>query len=250
MFLELNRAWIANTTSRWLFERVDSAGANVRTHFTTTHLPSLPDYGMATAESYERAITDLAGPPEHYRSDDFPYEKSTIVDRMRAHQARGIEPRHFKTYHYILCFSQDVQSTILHLQAAWESEHRTKSTAKIILLQVPEPFNEGPQKIIPELKKVIQHFMAEELGWMEPWVYVDGKPKRLGINQGKERTLMMTLPQQYRARIKGREVELSSMTGVKVRLTLEGTYGNHQLVCLTGEKDKVRGAEDFIRRLV
>jgi hypothetical protein len=39
MFLELNRFWIANTSSQWLFERVESARANIKTNLPTTHLP-------------------------------------------------------------------------------------------------------------------------------------------------------------------------------------------------------------------
>jgi hypothetical protein len=39
MFLELNRFWIANTSSQWLFERVESARASIKTNLPTTHLP-------------------------------------------------------------------------------------------------------------------------------------------------------------------------------------------------------------------
>ncbi len=45
---------------------------------------------------------------------------------------------------------------------------------------------------------------------------------RAAFNQRKKRTLMMVLPQHYKAPIKGREVEWSRVTGVEVVLTLKG----------------------------
>jgi hypothetical protein len=78
-------------------------------------------------------------------------------------------------------------------------------------------------------------------------VIENGKWIRLGTGQRRERTLMMVLPRNNTACLKGREVELSRGTGVKVRWTLKG--GNHLLVCSSGEMGKLRVSEpDMIFR--
>jgi len=48
---------------------------------------------------------------------------------------------------------------------------------------------------MPQLETAIQKFIVTEVGWEEPWVTVNGKPKRFGIDQGEERMLMMVLLQ-------------------------------------------------------
>jgi hypothetical protein len=113
IFLELNRFWIANTSSRWLFERVESARANIKTNLTTTHLPflsKLPGSTAAgsTADWHNQVIAELVDVPDQYQSDHYPYEKQTIMDRMKVHQPRGIESRHFEDHQYILCCSYGV----------------------------------------------------------------------------------------------------------------------------------------------
>jgi hypothetical protein len=103
MFLELNRFWIANTSSQWLFERVESARANIKTNLPTTHLPFLSNLPGATtagstADWHNQVSAELVDASDHYQSDDYPYEKQTIMDRMNVHQPRGIESRRFEDH--------------------------------------------------------------------------------------------------------------------------------------------------------
>lgn len=71
----------------------------------------------------------------------------------------------------------------------------------------------------------------------------NGRAVELGIAERRERTLMMVLPLEYRLHTVRREADLSRKIGVMVRSTPEGKSDGKLLVCLTGEKDKLRAAE-------
>jgi hypothetical protein len=253
-YLELIRAWTANTTSRWLFDRVDSAGANISTMFTKQVLPNLPIRSPITWEDTNKAIDDLAGDSSYFWSENYPHEKAVILERMRKHRCRGIQARHFSTYHYMICFSRDVLGTLSELKSSWEIDHQKYSCTRILFLPDCIPRTDAWKKAekphISEIRELIKGFLKSEFGWKVPMeVDKNGKEKRMGIAGGKERTLMLVLPERYRGHIKGKEKELSDRTGVRVRLTLEGTEEKHQLVSLTGMRSKLAAAEALIKGL-
>jgi hypothetical protein len=133
-YLELIRAWTANTTSRWLFDRVDSAGANISTMFTKQVLPNLPIGSPITWEDTNKAIDDLAGDSSYFWSANYPHEKAIILERMRRHRCRGIEARHFSTYHYMISFSREVLETLRELKRKWEIDYQKYSCTRILVL--------------------------------------------------------------------------------------------------------------------
>jgi hypothetical protein len=71
MFLELNRFWIANTSSRWLFGRVASARANIK-NTPHNHPPSIFEQpsrinsSRSTADWHNQVIAELVDAPDQY----------------------------------------------------------------------------------------------------------------------------------------------------------------------------------------
>jgi hypothetical protein len=222
--------------------------------FTKQVLPNLPISSLVPWEDTNKATDDLAGDSSYFWSENYPQEKAVILERMRKHRCRGIQSRHFSTYHYMICFSRDVLETLRELKRNWEIDHQKYSCAGIFFLPDCIPRTDAWKKAekphVSEVRESIRRFLKTEFGWKVPLeVDREGKEKRMGIVGGKERTLMLVLPERYRVYIKGKEKGLSDRTGVRVRLTLEGTEDKYQLVSLTGEKGKLANAEKFTRGL-
>ena len=234
---------------------MDSAGANIGTMFTKQVLPDLPICPPIPWKDTSKAIDDLAGDSSYFWSENSPHEKAVILKRMKDHRWRGIESRHFSTYHFMICFSRDVLETLRELKRKWEIDHQKYSCTRIIFLPdcIPrtDAWKKSEKPYISEVRELIRGFLQTEICWQVPMeVDKEGKEKRRGIAEGKERTFMMVSPERYRVHIKGKEKELSDRTGVRVRLTLEGTEEKHQLVSLTGAKSKLSAAEVFVKGLV
>jgi hypothetical protein len=211
--------------------------------FTKQVLPNLPICSPIPWEDTNKAIDDLAGDSSYFWSENYPHEKAVILERVRKHRCRGIESRHFSTYHYMICFSQDVLKLPRELKSSWEIDHQKYSCTRILYLPDCIPRTDAWKKAekphVSEVRELIKGFLKTEFDWKVPMkVDKDGKETRMGIAGGKESTLMLVLPERYRVHIKGKEKALSDRTGVMVRLTLEGTEEKHQLVSLTGAKSK------------
>jgi hypothetical protein len=52
----------------------------------------------STADWHNQVSAELVDASDHYQSDDYPYEKQTIMDRMNVHQPRGIESQRFEDH--------------------------------------------------------------------------------------------------------------------------------------------------------
>ena len=153
-----------------------------------------------------------------------------------------------------VCFSREVLETLRQLKRNWENDHQKYSCTRVMFLPDcvarTDAWKLEEKPYISEVKELIRGFLKTAFGWKVPMeVDKNGKENRIGIAGGKERTLMMVLPERYRVHIKGKEKELSDRTGVRVRLTLEGTEEKRQLVSLTGARSKLAAAEALIKGL-
>ncbi|KIW31763.1 uncharacterized protein PV07_03360 [Cladophialophora immunda] len=249
-YLELVRAWTVNTTDRWMYGRVDSAGVDIKTPFNeTVPLASRPD-----TDANSKAIDILAGDRNHFWSEDYPHEKAVIVNRVKAHQPRGIEERHFRTFEYILCFDVYAFEAVKRLkqkaQAKSSSTGSKERISKVMLLEDCAWPDGGKtchdadvvKDVNSRIKKQVKDFLGSEFGWTKP-------PFHKGMAGGEQRTLHMVLPEKYRHPVQQALNQMRKEFGCKIYLTWEGTAGKKQLVTIVGAQGKVRVAEKAVRAL-
>lgn len=130
-YLEFVRVRTVNMTGDWLFNRVESAGVQIATRFSSKHLPGPLQLGKETP--HDATLRAIAG-DGNFRSS----EKQDILTRIKGHRSRGIDEWHFRKYDYMLCFNKTAFDKLQVLAARWKEQHandRSGATpARIILL--------------------------------------------------------------------------------------------------------------------
>ena len=161
-----------NTTNRWLFKEVSSAGTHVERHFTLHHKDKLkwskkfkPPADLSKNESLQALIDQNT-----FQSK----ERSMIVKRLHRRQTQGVHPEHFYKWDYIICFGKDNQEALQTLQACAISEHKGSDApkAKIVMLGGAHWKLEG-QDLVNATKQAIKTWLREELKWVEPYPSLD-----------------------------------------------------------------------------
>ena len=156
-----------NTTNRWLFEEVGSAGTHVESPFTLRYKDKLkysnkfkPPTELSKNECLQALIDQNT-----FRSN----ERSMVVERLRGRQTQGVHPEHFYKWDYIICFGKDTHESLETLQACAETEYQGSGApkAKIVKLGGARWTLEG-QELVNAVKKTIKTWLKEELKWVEP----------------------------------------------------------------------------------
>lgn len=177
------RVWTANTTNRWMFKRVSSAGLAVRNTYTQANL-KIFNLSNSTQLFNPGILPDtrvihslLAPPPNNYSwSEGYPSETTSISQRMQSIGSVGITEADFNSYQYILCFNtaaEQILKTLLHEYRTKTNHSFSLSLAKIQLLPDCDPFVPAeafadPTKmvaIITSIKAAIKGFLTTEFGW-------------------------------------------------------------------------------------
>ncbi|KUJ16968.1 uncharacterized protein LY89DRAFT_718678 [Mollisia scopiformis] len=177
-YLEVMRVWTSNTTNRWLFKRVASAGLAVRNSYTESYFRILdPDSSKlynAGVPPDTRIMPSLLAPNLYPWSNGYPSETSSISQRMQSFSSTGITEADFDSYHYIICFNTAAEETLKGMLR--EYRKRTNQGAfspQIRILPGCDPFEVAssladPTKMagmVNSIKSAIKGFLTNEFRW-------------------------------------------------------------------------------------
>jgi KH domain len=213
----LIRVWTVNTTDRWLFGRVSSAGTNIRTHFST-NMAKVPAWELPGRPVPENWITELSGSRSYFWSENGPREKETILNKIREWKRRGLHLSDLKTYSHILCFDKATYVILMKMKAlaqdplsppppsSEKGEHEQQSASAkgpntvdstIHFLGPQESFKVPVAQTMEGVKTNIKHFLVKEFNWSRP-------PNNMGIAGGSNRTQLLWIPSDSIGRIIGK----------------------------------------------
>jgi KH domain len=264
-YLELIRAWTVNTTDRWLFGRVSSAGTNVRTQFST-NVAKVPAWELPGRPVVENWITELSGSRSYFWSEDGPREKETILNKIREWKRCGLRQLHFTRYLHILCFDKATYVILMKMKALAQdplappplaSEKTDKEQplssgkdSKIVdstihFLGPQESFKVPLAKTIEGVKLNIKNFLITQFNWVRP-------PNNMGIADGPNRTQFLWIQSGSIGRIigKGGAKRKSLEEQSKCRIIIgrqspdEEVYG--RMVAIVGKMAAVEKAKGLV----
>ena len=115
--LETLQLQIVNTTGRWPFDRVESAGFKLESKLTKkAAAESAIDFELQSSKSrkrYKEAINRV----EDKHGKNISEELEQILSRAKDSKAQGIQQRHFKDCDSIICFGKDTFLALKKLRA-------------------------------------------------------------------------------------------------------------------------------------
>ncbi len=164
IYLELIRAWTANTSKRWLFKEVDSASWRVQSSFTKKYELHIKEELRAPKVDPENAVLSAYATEPDFESA----EKYDIIERIRYRKTRGVEAMHFNEWDYILCFD-DVSYTRLQTlrTCAKESAQGKPQKAQIIKLEAAR-LQPTPEETIQEVEEATREWLTRTFDWVRP----------------------------------------------------------------------------------
>ncbi|MCJ1381454.1 hypothetical protein MMC17_004564 [Xylographa soralifera] len=237
-YLELVRVWTVNTTRRWIFQEVASAGYSVKSSFTTKHQSQikhvLKSPGVLTDN---KALISLAE-QNHFRSA----EKRAIFARLDTGKTQGLKAIHFNNWDYILCFDKQAFSLLQNLRVSAQGSTAGKpQSSRVILIEGTE-LHKDIQTTIRGVKKAARQWLAEELQWTKPDAPIKG---------GIWRTLQVVVPETcYKALLakKGaKRKEIQAKSGCRID-TSANSSGTGSLVTIAGPKDALPQVKKLVER--
>ena len=146
---------MVNKTGRYLFKNVDSAGFDIKTPFQNA-------VGPLTC----KALRDFVAP---YRDNDWPSERSRIIDRMLNTTNQTFNSLDLKTYDVILCFDRSSVDRVHNRQC------EEAGSAKVVILPGCSGLLFGPSnvhKIVSVIESAITGFISDELSDYFTWMRV------------------------------------------------------------------------------
>lgn len=240
------RVWTANLTGTWLFNRVESAGVQIATRFSSKHLPGPLETGREHPK--DATLKAIAGKDNYFGSA----EKQDILARIQRRRSRGIDEWHFRKYDYMLCFNKSAFDTLHVLAARCKEKHsgdpsfatpaRIILVSDLILQKAIEKLDKKEVNILVEtIKAGIKNFLTEELGWTRP---------QGGILNGPFRTKQFVLPPAKITRLDSTELDaelhkITTRTECRIRIT--DAYFENQLVSITGRKEALPLAVSLLK---
>lgn len=240
------RVWTANLTGTWLFNRVESAGVQIATRFSSKHLPGPLETGREQPK--DATLKAIAGKDNYFGSA----EKQDILARIQRHRSRGIDDWHFRKYDYMLCFSKPAFDRLHVLAARCKEKHAGEPSyatpARIILVSdlvlqtsVEKLDTREVNILIETIKAGIKDFLTRELGWTRP---------QGGILNGPFRTKQFILHPAKITRLDPIELDaelhkITTRTECRIRIT--DAYFENQLVSITGRKEALPLAVSLLK---
>ena len=184
-YLELVRAWTANSGSRWLFRRVDSAGWKIDSDFRRGHGKLAGDNDSLSRSGkacFAPAIDALVADPKYFLTDDKPNERGAILKRVKQHKGRGIQADDFTRFNYILCFDSTCHKQLeLLAELAQQARPNKKNRAKITLLEkCKHKKGQPPEELVKPLRDSLKKFLKDEktFAWTRPPKSIAGGSSR------------------------------------------------------------------------
>ena len=226
-YLELVRLWTVNTTRRWIFQEVASAGYNVKSSFTAKHQSQIKrPLRSPEVITNNKALLSLAE-QNHFKSA----EKKAIFARLGTGKTQGVKAIHFNTWDYILCFDKQAFSILEKLRVSAQSSTAGKpQSSRVILIEGTE-LHKDIQTTISGVKKAARQWLAEEIQWSKPDVSITG---------GVWRTSQVIVPDtrckalMVKKGTKRKEIQAKSGCRIYTSATSSGT---ESLVTIAGPKD-------------
>ena len=247
-YLELVRVWTVNTSGRWLFKRVVSAGTHISTECNKPQLDKLQVTARTGGDTAEGAAIDAVVRGTPHNSE----EKTAIIARMRRHRKRGIDEWHFRHYEYMLCFDQPSFNILLALKETCKKKHANNPAyadlAKVRLLgelsirnPVGSVCEEEVEKQVENVKMCIKGFLREEMHWTAP---------TQGIRDGPYRTVQIVLPTlKVMPMLGGLLDEIQKKTGCRIWVTYYQTDEKKTSDCYGEERNSQCGNIPLAGRL-
>lgn len=241
-YLELVRVWTVNLTGTWLFNRVESAGVQIATRFSSKHLPGPLEPGNQPPN--ETALNSIAG----FGSA----EKQDILARIRRHRSRGIDDWHFRKYDYMLCFNKSAYDRLQVLAASCKEKHagdpsyptpaRIIPVSNLILNSPIENLDKKEVDILVQtIRDGIKNFLKQEFGWVRPQGSIlDGpfRTKQIVLRPAK---IMCLDPTDLDAELHS----IAIRTECRIRIT--DARFDSQLVSITGREEALPFAVSLLK---
>lgn len=232
-------------TGVWLFNRVESAGVQIATQFSSKHLPGPLRLGGEAPN--DTALRAIAGDGKSVSS-----EKRDILVRIQKRHSRGIDEWYFGKYDYMLCFNKSAFDKLQVLAARWKEMHANDplyaTPARIILisdliLQTSiEKLGEKERLVLVNtIKAGISGFLTREFHWTKP----QGR-----IVDGPFRTKQIILPSVKIKRLEPTELdaELHNIaTRTKCRIRITDAWFQKQLASITGRQEALSLAISLLK---
>jgi hypothetical protein len=150
---------VAHGTGKWVFKRVDSKGIYVNESMPPDSVPSSEIHNISNTSRYPWA-------------NDYPNEVIRIINRTKAQTVTKLSHEDFRTYDFIICFTEACADTIRSLRADAASKNPDILTRNTVKLLVSPTDTSGGQylsslphgQLKPEMRKLIENFIKEEFG--------------------------------------------------------------------------------------
>ena len=253
-YLEYYRAWVANNSGGWLFRRVTSAGLNIESEFRTSEagrLRSDPEHFTQSGQASDQTVLDaITGQDDFFRTDDRPYEKASIIERIQEWRGRGLNSDSCIHYDYILTFEPAMVTALEQLQRRTlsllplnsepvdDSAHRV---GRIILLPgTTIATGRVAKDFVAPIGKAVAQFLENEFGYERPLHSIKGGGLRTSYMQVK---LLAQV-----TRIEKEKANIERKSGCKLHLAHESeSYG--WVIAIIGVKETLGKAEEMVRQL-
>ena len=249
-YLELVRVWTANLGGPWIFARADWASLMVDTGFRrgpgklADDKELIPGGGSNNPWVLEALFKDR----KYFQTDDYPNEKQSILERMKAHKRRGIREDDFTQYDYILCSGEWTRAKLEKLSELAQTEHLSEpNKSKILNIAKPGTTveNQSAEDIIKGARNAVKDFLGSSLSWTRP-----AGP----IAKGSNRTLFFHIKERkQRDALLSKQAEglkrLESDAKCRIWVAWE-VKGLGWLVAVVGPGDVLKEAQESILKFV
>ncbi|MCJ1431589.1 hypothetical protein MMC27_000944 [Xylographa pallens] len=237
-YLELVRVWTVNTTRRWIYQEVASAGYNVKSSFTAKYQSQVKGALRPSKTLINNKALQSLAEQNHFSSA----EKGAIFGRLGTGKTRGIKAIHFNKWDYILCFDKQAFSLLQELRVCAQSSTVGKpQNSRVILIEGTE-LHKDIQTTISGVKKAAHQWLAEELHWTKPDASMKG-----GIWRTSQVIVPDTCYKALRAKKGAKRKDIQAKSGCRIYESAISS-GTGSLVTIAGPKDALSQAKKLVER--
>ena len=235
-YLELIRVWTVNTTRRWIFQEIASAGLNVKTSFTTKNQPQIKRV-LKSPEilTTNEALLSLAG--ENHNGSA---EKRAIFARLYTGKTQGIKAIHFNKWDYILCFDKPTLSLLQKLRVSAQGNTAEKPQSSRLMLIEGTEVHKDIITTISRVKSAARKWLAAEFQWNKPKAPIKG-----GIWRTSQVPVPDTCYKALTAKKGTKRKEIQAESGCQIYPSAN-SGGAGSLVTIVGPKDALPNAKALV----
>ena len=249
-YLELVRVWTVNCGGPWIFARVDSAGLLIDSAFRrgpgklAGDKKLTPGGGSCAVWALQALFKDK----NYFRTDDYPNEKQSIFERVKAKKARGIREEDFTRYDYILCSGEWALEQLRKLSEISQKEHPNEpNKSKILNIRKPGTTTEyqSADGIVKGGRDAVKYFLGSTLSWTRPAGPISNGPDRtllFCIQGGQGGGILL----RYKAAARKK---LETKTKCKIHMAWQ-SKDLGWVVAVVGRKETLKEAQDSILKYI